>query len=43
MDIIRNAAGSNQEQDHIACVTVAMTFKKHSLLSQTMNILSADW
>lgn len=28
MDTIKNAAGSNQVQDHIACVTVAMTFKK---------------
>lgn len=42
MDTIRNAGGSNQVQDHVACVTVAMTFKKHLLLSQTMNILSAD-
>lgn len=33
MDTIKNAAGSNQVQDHVACVTVAMTFKKHLLLS----------
>lgn len=42
MDTIRNAAGSNQVRDHVACVTVAMTFKKHLVLSQTMNILLAD-
>lgn len=38
----QECTGSNQVQDHVAYVTVAMTFKKHSLLSQAMNILSAD-